>query len=349
MKNTTCQFCGKPLTEKQQKQGNKYCSHSCYLRAPKKLRYTLDHVRADFEKSGCVLLSTEYLGCWGKLDYICSCGNPSKISYAGFKRGGRCQACGILRSGQQKRIAYRQVEQAFIAAGFTLLSSSCDYINNRSRLKFICSCGRISEISYLKITEGQACKYCAPERQAAKRRLTYEYVSKFFRDAGCELLSSTYKGSFQKLRYRCRCGREAITTYADFYSGKRCKKCYLERNSGSGNYKWNSQLTTEERITRRAHHEYAQWRTDVFTRDDFVCQTCGQRGGKLRAHHLESYSSNRSLGTEVSNGVTLCEDCHRDFHKTYGWGDNTKEQFNQFTMSKGVAWISGGKQLAKAF
>jgi dUTPase len=33
----------------------------------------------------------------------------------------------------------------------------------------------------------------------------------------------------------------------------------------------------------------------------------------------------------LSNGVTLCKKCHDNFHGIYGIGDNTKEQFQQFS------------------
>jgi 5-methylcytosine-specific restriction endonuclease McrA len=56
--------------------------------------------------------------------------------------------------------------------------------------------------------------------------------------------------------------------------------------------------------------EYKQWRTAVFERDDYTCQECGQKGGYLTAHHIESFTSHPELRLVVSNGKTLCEDCH---------------------------------------
>ena len=73
-----------------------------------------------------------------------------------------------------------------------------------------------------------------------------------------------------------------------------------------------------EPLKRRATKEYKEWREAVFKRDNYTCQMCGQHGGKLNAHHIERYSKCVERRTDVSNGVTLCESCHRLLHKMEG-------------------------------
>jgi hypothetical protein len=68
---------------------------------------------------------------------------------------------------------------------------------------------------------------------------------------------------------------------------------------------------------RRNYKEYFEWRTEVFKRDCYTCQECGQVGGKLNAHHIKSYKNYPKLRVETSNGVTLCEVCHRKRHKKH--------------------------------
>lgn len=72
---------------------------------------------------------------------------------------------------------------------------------------------------------------------------------------------------------------------------------------------------TKRNKERRDSAEYAQWRTRVFERDDFVCQNCGKRGGRLNAHHIKGFAKYPDLRTDLDNGITLCEECHRFAHK----------------------------------
>ena len=53
----------------------------------------------------------------------------------------------------------------------------------------------------------------------------------------------------------------------------------------------------------------------VFKRDNFTCQKCGIVGRELNAHHIKPYAKYKELRYELSNGITLCEDCHKLVHK----------------------------------
>jgi hypothetical protein len=65
---------------------------------------------------------------------------------------------------------------------------------------------------------------------------------------------------------------------------------------------------------------YRRWREQVYERDDFTCQLCGQRGGKLEPHHIYEFSLYPDKRFDVKNGVTLCRKCHLEVHKAYREG-----------------------------
>lgn len=60
--------------------------------------------------------------------------------------------------------------------------------------------------------------------------------------------------------------------------------------------------------------EYKEWRTKVFERDDYKCRCCGQVGGVLNAHHIQHFAKHPKLRFEISNGITLCAECHKKIH-----------------------------------
>lgn len=78
-----------------------------------------------------------------------------------------------------------------------------------------------------------------------------------------------------------------------------------------------SRLDTERRQSEegRLCQEYKQWRLHVFERDNYTCVFCRKHGIKLNAHHIKSYARYPELRYELSNGITLCEKCHRELHK----------------------------------
>ena len=57
--------------------------------------------------------------------------------------------------------------------------------------------------------------------------------------------------------------------------------------------------------------EYKAWRSRIFKRDKFTCKGCGILGGRLEAHHILPRRDFSHLTFEISNGITLCRDCHK--------------------------------------
>jgi hypothetical protein len=72
------------------------------------------------------------------------------------------------------------------------------------------------------------------------------------------------------------------------------------------------------------------WRQLVFKKADFTCYKCGQRGGELQAHHAQSFNAYPEYRFDVNNGICLCASCHHEFHKRFGYGDNTEQQLNEW-------------------
>ena len=80
--------------------------------------------------------------------------------------------------------------------------------------------------------------------------------------------------------------------------------------SGSNSNLWRGGVLSEHKAIRRGA-ENKRWRKQVFERDDYTCQACGERGGELHADHDLPFALFPDLRFEVLNGQTLCVSCHR--------------------------------------
>jgi len=79
------------------------------------------------------------------------------------------------------------------------------------------------------------------------------------------------------------------------------------------------------------------WTEQIKENANYTCSICGSKDS-IVAHHLQSIDIERpetyKLRYDIDNGVCLCSDCHIKFHKEYGYGNNTTEQFNEYIRSK---------------
>jgi len=104
------------------------------------------------------------------------------------------------------------------------------------------------------------------------------------------------------------CGFELANVKA-----KRCFPCYSKQAIGENSAHWLGGVTPEKTKIRNSK-AMAEWRKSVFDRDDYTCQSCNKKGVHLHAHHIIPFSVDASLRFEISNGQTLCKECHKMVH-----------------------------------
>jgi len=92
--------------------------------------------------------------------------------------------------------------------------------------------------------------------------------------------------------------------------------------------------TTKERIKEYKSSEYQAFRQAVLERDDYTCQRCGNRGGKIEVHHILPYTQCvgplEFLKYHLANGQTICLSCHNKTKKKPR-PDLQKPNFDQFS------------------
>lgn len=316
-----------------------FCPDCRYERCNTKLRLNIEDVKQEFLKHDCDLLSKEYINSNQKLDFICSCGRIDRKTFPRFKKVPRCLECSI-KKGFIVKESYENICNYFKNFGCNIITPKNQYQNKRSKLEVFCSCGQIFHITAFDFYQGKHhCNKCTFKLQTERLTVSYEDVSQFIKSNNCELITQKefYKNSKTLIEVKCACGNIFKTRFILFkHENKRqCNYCGIATRSGEFAPRWNGGITPETEKIRRSQ-DYIDWRKQVFTKDSYTCQCCGDnKGGNLQAHHLLNFAEYPELRLDVSNGITLCENCHNfaiygSFHHIYGAHNNTPEQLYEY-------------------
>ena len=133
----------------------------------------------------------------------------------------------------------------------------------------------------------------------------------------------------------CVCGKEVLDKpYRKKHTcSAQCKNIYLARLNGPDHWNYKGEKAGN-RQRQRNWAVYKEWRLLVLAQDNYTCKKCAVMGGRLTAHHLNSFAAHEQERYDLSNGVTLCWRCHWDFHRKYGHRLTTTAQFHEWVTMK---------------
>lgn len=83
-----------------------------------------------------------------------------------------------------------------------------------------------------------------------------------------------------------------------------------EGKRGCKSHLWKGGITPIN-ASIRSSKKMRDWRKAVFERDNFTCKECGLHGVYLEADHIKSFADYPDLRFELTNGRTLCRECHK--------------------------------------
>lgn len=205
-----------------------------------------------------------------------------------------------------KRHTFEFVQKYFKEQGCKLLEK--DYINSKTKMKYLCKCGNKSEITLANYR----CRKCG-----GNEKLTFKFVFNFFKEKGCELLEKKYTNVDTNMNYRCECGNISLICFKRFKNGERCRKCCgTEKLTFDFVYKF-----FEKHNCRLLENEYKNSKTKM----KYKCE-CGNIS-YIKYDHFKT-------------GVR-CVDCGRDK------ASNASKTFKEYTFNSGeVRKIQGYENLA---
>lgn len=237
----------------------------------------------------------------------CGCGQPTKMI--------------VMTSKRNKRI--KGEYNKFLLGHQNKGEGNHNYKNGVSFTQHYCKkCG--NPISLSSFYRTKLCKSCSCKGENNGNYIDGRTDSKTYCKECGKLLSlytATYCG-------HCRYLGDRHYMYGKHHTEEHKRKV-SEAERGEKHNNWKGGITPLHQTIRRCF-EYRQWRDDVYTRDNFACQECGDAiGGNLRAHHKIEFADilerheiltlKEALNCEelwnINNGVTLCEDCHIELHK----------------------------------
>jgi 5-methylcytosine-specific restriction endonuclease McrA len=176
-----------------------------------------------------------------------------------------------------------------------------------------CDCGRTSVPRSNGLTSGnsRSCGSCIPPgpRTADLSGQRFGKLTVVSLDApGC-------RGGIRWL-CECDCGSSSVVYGHNLKNGQ-TTSCGCNAR-GENHYNWNPDRDAVD-SRNRVSVELNDWRSAVYERDDYACRACGSASsGNLNAHHLDSWTAYPERRLEQDNGITLCVECHKEFHAWMG-------------------------------
>ena len=267
--------------------------------------------------------------------YCLNCGNIWSPTADKLLQGRGCPICAIKNRPQCLPQSNDDFIEKFNEFGNKDVILLEEYTNSSTKIH--CKCKKCENEWYAippSLLNGHGCSKCGIETMKSKTRKTHEKFMEEFREVGnprIEIIGKYVSTNFD-IKVRCKeCGKIwDASPIKILYSGQGCMECYRKNNFGENNPRWNPNKTNEERVIKRKYEEYDNFLKSVLIRDNYTCQITGQKGYKLVVHHLNGYNWDKENRTNIDNAITLSKEIHIEFHKKYGYGNNTKEQFIDF-------------------
>lgn len=161
------------------------------------------------------------------------------------------------------------------------------------------------------------CNVCGKNFKYRKSNRTGKYCSR-----ECCYLSKEFREKIKIRRIGKKASNETKLKMSLSAKGKKKNKEWVRKivESRMRNIDKNGRKTPGITLLKTSKR-FADWRNEIFKRDNFTCQECGDsKGGNLEAHHLISFSfvfeeykitGNDNLLFDLDNGITLCTNCHK--------------------------------------
>ena len=264
----------------------------------------------------------------GKTQWLCKCecGNE-KVIRGSHLRSGQITSCGCYNKERMKK----QNEKMWKDEEYRKIKSE----KARERMKEMWKDEEYRKIKSEKMKKQNEKMWKDEEyRQIQREKIKDKWQNEEFRKMQSEKMKEKWKDEeFRKMQSE-------------------------KMMSGEKHHNWKGGITPISTYLRVLNE---QWFKDCKQQTNYTCELTGKVGGNLHTHHLKAFNTivleaHELYNIEIheiigeytqeelhkleeyvaswhkdnSNAVVLCEVVHDLFHNLYGYGNNTKEQFEEF-------------------
>lgn len=231
-----------------------------------------------------------------------------------------------------------------------------EYVNSSTPIKIKCKiCGYEQTAYPHTIRSGRKCYNCFIE---GKRLSNSEFLLRMHEVNPSFTILSEYINTETKVKVRCSNNHEWSTRPRDLLRGTNCPICAYEvrKRIGEENARWNGGISS---LVAYLRGQLTDWKKDTMKFSNYKCIITGKNFDDI--HHLYSFDKikdetiqilhfpiydeiNKYSDDELKQisklclelhykyglGVCITNKEHKLFHKIYGFGNNTPEQFEEF-------------------
>jgi hypothetical protein len=304
----------------------------------------------------------EYSGIKGLSEVKCLICNTKWSGYSKniINGKGYCPICNPIKRDAEK-FSLERVMFYLNESGCSLCDKTPSMFVEKVNIKY--PCGHINYSSITRLKQGHTCDQCRINNFYVNR-FTQDNLIKIATENNLNFIGFVdgYKTGSSLMSYSCHEGHITTRSVKDFIKFPTCRNCGIIRralaNRGDGSSSWKGGIS---KIWVAARARLDPWTTQSLKACDYKCQITGRSDVQLDVHHLTSfkiiakeamaefgiyddcyYSKTYSdYGEEVlfrivdvnmKHGLGIClkKSIHIFYHKLYGHGNNTPEEFEEF-------------------
>ena len=235
----------------------------------------------------------------------------------------KCDIC-----GKEKELKYQTYMFSVSNGGFYACSEKCAWIKNRKTNLERYGCESPMGNEDVQEKSKQTCLNKYGVKNIAQ--------SNYFKDKYKKIMLNRYgvENSFQAEEIKEKIKQTWIEKYGfeHYRQNQKMKDKYC--NGENSNFWIDGRSYNNDYISEWCKsHLVNDFRRKIFGTREKKCICCGECKD-VQLHHLNSRNKFPEQTCDEENVVIICKDCHNKFHNKYGYGDNTKEQFEDFINKK---------------